>query len=415
MSIKSQFDNIDFTLDDTALTVITGTVLVDPGVGTYLAVFSMWVDFGATAASTQFQLAMYNNGVKVANSERTFDFDGSLDEGGMWIGMGAKVVMADAAHDLDIRYTVASATNPATAKRKSLVLMTEPSSGAVTEAVVLTDLNEDPGTSYTLLGGMTATPGAGDYLLLFSCSQQGPAGDQLVNFIVVENGTELSNTEIDHNQEGSIVDSGYPIWIAAHITLGASQTVEIHYKEDVAATLITHERNMMLMKLDSGDIFEVGDTVTDTLTETTELVLDGPTAGALRISDPGADTYLALFSAGAQCATVAPSQDLTFSMFVGGSKNTDSEMTYRVGDSLPDSPLALGVLGVLVPTAGQDLDVRWSSDETASRSCLNRNFVAVREAAASGIITPPVGAESLTGLAPTMDFGVITPTTIKGT
>src|SRR3989344_1769195 len=209
-------------------------------------------------------------------------------------------------------------------------------------------------TSDGVMTGMTLTPGAGDYLVVFSTSVKTAAAATVFVSIYV-NGVQQAHTERQHFQEGSIFSFGEPLMTYAHVSVGAGQTVDIRWRTSTS-TATAQARTLNLFPVAAADVSQATATADTTLNSGTYTVLDGMSLS------PAAGTYLALFSTSAD----GPSDSIIDTkLFVDGLPVDHTERSMTQESSIPYTAFAHGILAKVTPTAGQAGEVKWKNNGTA--------------------------------------------------
>ena len=229
--------------------------------------------------------------------------------------------------------------------------------GAILEASA-TATTTTTSTTDVLMTGMTLTPGAGDYLAVFSTSVKNDGVVQSNIFAsIYVNGVQQAHTERRVLQEASIFGTEQPLMTYAHITVGAGQAVEIKWRTDVANTVTADARTLNLFPVASADVSQATSTVDTTLNSSTYTLLNSMTLS------PAAGTYLALFSASVESAVAESIIDT--SLFVGGVQVAHTERSLTEETSIPSTPFVHAILAKVAPTAGQAVEVRWRNSGAA--------------------------------------------------
>jgi len=210
-------------------------------------------------------------------------------------------------------------------------------------------------TTDVLMAGMTLTPGAGDYLAVFSTSVKATSASNIFVSIYV-NGVQQAHTERRVFQESSIAGFEQPLMTYAHIAVGAGQAVEIKWRTDVANTITANARTLNLFPVASADVSQATATADATLNSSTYTLLNSMTL------TPGAGTYLAVFSTSAQGVSGAV---INASLFVGGTQVAHTERSQTQEPSIPQTSYVHAIIAKVVPTAGQAVEVRWNNTGTA--------------------------------------------------
>src|SRR3989344_6060340 len=203
-------------------------------------------------------------------------------------------------------------------------------------------------TTDVVMTGMTLTPGAGDYLVVFSTSVKTAAAATVFVSIYV-NGVQQAHTERQHFQEGSIAGFEEPLMTYAHVSVLAGQVVDIRWRTS-ASTATAQARTLNLFPVAAADVSQATATADTTLDSATYTLLDGMSLS------PAAGTYLALFSTSAD----GPSDSIIdTSLFVGGVQVAHTERSNTQEASIPTTEFAHAILAKVTPTAGQAVEVRW--------------------------------------------------------
>jgi hypothetical protein len=371
---------IDDTIASATYTLMDSMTLT-PGAGDYLAVFSSSVEIDNF--DEYVRVALYVNGVKQAHTEREFYGEASIVDMSYPIAISAYISVG-AAEDVEVRWQ-RDAAGTATAHKRTLNLFPVDSAD-IDQATATADDTLDS-ASYTQLGSMTLTPGAGDYLLMFTTSAQGPASTQLA-FAVHVNGTIAQHTERTIDMEGSIPDTSMPVAIFCKVSPGAAEVVDIKWKRASGSGTITcHERTLTLYAVSGGQLTEVSATADDTATNTTDTLLDSMTI------TPGAGDYLALFSQSHRYGTIAAHMNTYFSIYVNSVQTSHTERDAKHEDTIDNSDICAMTNGKVSPGAAQAVEIQWRSSATDSRNSHERTFLLLSEAAAGGGALPMAQSE----------------------
>jgi len=210
-------------------------------------------------------------------------------------------------------------------------------------------------TTDIVMTGMTLTPGAGDYLVVFSTSVRNGTADTTIFASIYVGGVQQAHTERRHFQEDSIAGDDQPLMTYAHVSVGAGQAVEIWWRTS-AGTATARARTLNLFPVAAADVSQATATANTTLNSGTYTQL-----GSMTLS-PAAGTYLALFSTSAS----GPSGSIIdTSLFVGGVQVAHTERSNTQETSIPATAFAHAILAKVAPTAGQVVEVRWRNSGTA--------------------------------------------------
>ena len=375
MAIERAFASANDTLDSTSDTLINSMTLT-PASGQYLLVFSCNF-LTASASGTDFNtFSVYVGGTQIPHTEREYHEDTSVDNCFLPMAIACEV-NPNGSQAVEIRHRASGTASPIVAQRRELLLL------PVTDAILedSSTANDTLATAtWTTVDGMTRTPPAGDYLLVFTTSGDGPSGTQL-GFRASVGGTPIAASEVRNEQESSAAADEMPIMVIASISPNGSQVVEIEWSRVVGSGTITiHEHTMVLIPTAAADIFEVTGTANDSDGTTTDKLIDGMT-----ITDPGAGDYLVLFAATDFFGSVANNKgEVTYSVRVGGSKVADSVRMHEHEGSIDNADLTVMVGARVTLVAGDDIQMYWQGSSTTSRTIYDRTLIAIREAVAGG-------------------------------
>ena len=376
MTIERAAATANDTLDQTTDTLIVGMTLT-PAANDYLLFFTTEI---LTAAIADFQtttFSVYVGGVQIDHSEREYTDNSSLDTNNTVMVVSCKV-SPNGSQAVEIRYRITANTAPLIAQRRELNLF--PISGTDFQQTALTDDTRASATFLTL-DSMTVTPTAGDYLLVFSTSGDGPANASL-DFRVAVGGVVVDHSLRTTFQEDSVAPVEVPILIAVSISPNGSQVVEIEWARVTGTGTITvHERTMNLIPTAAADIFQASGTVDDSDSTTTDIQVDD-----MLITNPGADDYLVIFSGTDFYGVIGNNvAETVYSVREGGVKVADSDRMNEHEGSLDSTDLICMAGGRITVTAGNDLQIFWQNANTDTRTIRERTMVALREATVATI------------------------------
>ena len=379
MTIENVTASAAFTLDQTTDTLV-GAMTLSPAAGDYMAVASM--TFLGGAAAQVVTVSIYVGGSQIADTERSFDVEGSI------VGRDFTVctsgwITPTAGQAVELRYRVSASSG--TANQRAITLFPKAASD-FQEASATGTLTGLAATTDTQLGSMTLTPGAGDYLLVFSTTAEnetaGGTTDRIF-FTVYVNGASLTHTPRRYLAEASIsAATGRVVFmIACKVSPAAGQVVEIRYRVSAAAdTFACYQRTMTLMKVDAADIFQATDTVSDTGTETADTLIDNMTL------TPGTDVpYLAIYTSAQFFGTLAAgnSNGVVYSIYAAGSQVTNSQREHWHDDSIDSADYPAMTHAVASPGGAGAVQARARGEFLSSvltRTIYERTLVLVKEA-----------------------------------
>ena len=211
--------------------------------------------------------------------------------------------------------------------------------------------------TYEVIPDMTITPGAGDYLAVFSAYVHGDTGggnSEIVYVAIFVDGIIQQHTERTFLNEGSLDGSEYHIATNAKVSPTAGQVVDVRWKRD-AGTFEIHERELTLFPKAGADISQAVGTVDAQRNNSTYALLDD-----MQIINPGAGDYLLVYS-----GTMDGGSNRTadYAVFVGGSILQHTERTIEQESSISNTDQPHMIACKVSPTAGQDVEIRWKTTQ----------------------------------------------------
>lgn len=375
MTIERIAASASDTLDATSYTQINSMTLT-PGAGNYLAVFSMDVQYSTTPGSETMAIAIYVDGVQQNHSVRQIQQNGSITAMSCPVITSA-YVSPGASEVVEVKYVASSASNPMFGTKRELTLLPAPSTNYQDTGTLFDTIAT---ATWTTLDSMTRTPASGDYLLVFT-AYTSTIAYEIVGFRLSVGGTPVAHTERHVMVEGSADPSSYCTMIAASISPNGSQVVEIEWARiSGTGTQTCYERNMIMIGVDSGDIFQATGTVDDTETsQDTDILIDDMT-----ITDPGAYDYLVLFSSYQYYPVITTMAGTTYKIYEGGVEVTDLARYFQHEDSLDQTYLSVFTSGRITISGGtDDIQVYWRGFTSSyERTIYTRTLVAIKESAA---------------------------------
>ncbi len=104
-------------------------------------------------------------------------------------------------------------------------------------------------SSYVALDGMSLTPGAGNYVLMFGTSAENSSNNNSIFFAVYVNGAVVQHTEREARRGGSAGNTMDVVSLQAYLpSVGAGEVVEIRWKVS-GGTATARERTLVLLKI----------------------------------------------------------------------------------------------------------------------------------------------------------------------
>lgn len=144
------------------------------------------------------------------------------------VGSDGQVLVSDSAQPLKVRWgAVAGGAFPSCTQINNSIITTTTSA------------------SYVLISGMTTTPAAGSYLVLFSATGSTSASSIVGNYGIYVGGSLVASSEQPCKWSNATTNIMHTV---AKITVNGSQTVEIRYKTS-AGTFTVNSRNLILVSV----------------------------------------------------------------------------------------------------------------------------------------------------------------------
>jgi hypothetical protein len=233
----------------------------------------------------------------------------------------------------------------------------EAGSGTPTQVSATADTTTTSGADI-LVGGMTITPGAGDYHVWFTGSLE--ASDTSYQFVsIYVNGVQLAHTERQIYTEASIPDNTFPVATHARVTgVGAGQAIEVRWRTTAGTTATMHERTLVVTPIVAADSLEASATADTTTTSTSDVLVDSMTI------TPGAGDYHIWFSGSVEAAATSLQN---VSLYVNGVQLAHTERQIYTEASIPATSFPVAtharVTGV---GAGQAIEVRWRTSASTA-------------------------------------------------
>ncbi len=384
MSIERAAATADDTLDQTSDTLIVGMSITPPS-ATYQLFFTCTFRIG-TAGSEVNTFSVYVGGVQIDHSEREYQENTSIDNSQLPMVCSCEV-SPDGSEAVEIRHRTENAASPLIAEKRELNLFPHPVAGTPVEVSATAD-DTITGATFATMVGMSTTPVAGDYWLVFSASWQATTNNSIITAQVTVGGTIVDYSLRLFENEASWSQSEFPVLIAIKISPDGSELVEIEWNRTAGGTATVHERTMNLIPVAAGDIFEATATAGDTDNTTTDKQIDN-----MLITNPGAADYIVLFSAHDFYGSVAQNNtaETQYSMRNGSSRVTDSERVHEHEGSIDSSDVPVMAGGKVTVSGTDDLAMWWQNvTDTLARTINERTLLAVREAAAAAPVDLPI-------------------------
>lgn len=261
---------------------------------------------------------------------------------------------------------------------------------AISEATASGSVTLDQ-TTDTVITSMTLTPGAGDYLAVFTMEvTMSAVFPDVLTVSLFVNGSQVAQTERRIEAESSITPAPYVIGVSAKVSPGASQAVDVRYRVSSGASFTGRDRALTLIPFAAPDITEASSTTTDTTTSATYVAV------AATGLTPAAGDYLAIFS----CYHDAGADDteMGFALAVGGTVRDDTQRFFYSEASLQVNEFTTMIAAKVSPNGSQEVDVRWRRlTGTGTLNCYHRKLTIVKLPTADIKETTATGTADGTG------------------
>jgi hypothetical protein len=240
------------------------------------------------------------------------------------------------------------------------------------EATSTTNTTLSSGT-YTLMDSMTLTPGAGDYLAVFSTTVifPGTAGGERLVVSIYVNDVKQDHTERELWAETSLDGDESTIATHSYVSVGASETVEVWYQKTGTGNFTGQYRTLNLFPVSASDVDQATST-TSTTTDSSDYTL----VEDMSFSTPASGDYLAMFSTTAD--GVSGSQ-LEFALFVDNLEVPHTERSQYQESSIASTEFIFFIAAKVNLNGSQDIDVRFKNTGTAGNiEAYERTFTIVK-------------------------------------
>lgn len=270
------------------------------------------------------------------------------------------------------------------------LLLASPCAAAIQTISASDDVSLTSATD-VVITTMSITPGAGDYLAVYTMHVACPtiSADEVITVTIYVNSVIEATSDRQIQCDASFDESVILVMTGTHARIAptAGQVVEARYrKSGGAGTPVGRKRTLTLFPSSSANFSEVSDAVNDTIASATETLVDNMTI------TPVAGDYLAVFSAYFNGA----SGDITaFMLYVGGVKVAHTDRTFTAESSWAADPFVVIIAAKVSPNGSQAVEARWARPTgTGTDTCRFRTLTLVKmasadivEASATGDVT----------------------------
>ena len=352
---------------------IADMVIVTPDAGEYFVLFTSSAQNNSSGNPVGSYIITVG-GTEQTHTERQEVFEESSSNAAYAICTSG-IVTVNGSQDIEIKQKISSDT--VTMHQRALTIV-GPIDAADTFQATGTTNDTSATSSPTRIDDMVLTPGAGDYLAVFSGSftSSTVSGDELGVSVYV-NGSVVPHTVRHVEMEGSMSGGNrFIVLIAAKVSPGAAEDVEVMWERlSGTATWTAYNRTLSLIKTETADIKEVSATGDHADSATSDEVIDGMT-----LVDPGVGDWLVIFSSSWTFGTIGANVTVTSSLYNAGSQVSASERIPVMDSSIDNCSCPWGMHGGKVVVAGgtDDVDARWRGSLSDSRTIHQRTLVALR-------------------------------------
>ena len=220
-----------------------------------------------------------------------------------------------------------------------------------------------------LITGLTLTPASDTYYLFATVETENTAGGSESNlFSVYVDGSPVTHTERNVQEESSVYYDRVTVALNAKITPTGSQDVEIRHTASASASPQTAYRREMTLFPEpaAGTSYEDTDEADDTHTTTSWITVDSMSR------TPVADDYLLLFTTDVETTA---DDNVAFRVEVGGSPVAHTVRQMSNENSLPNTPRPLMLAAQVSPNGSQIVEVAWQNvGGTGTVTCHKRSM-----------------------------------------
>ncbi len=238
---SGDFKQVGLTAPDTVSSstyvVMTGTELIDPGVGTYVVAFTASVRSDTSENDGKVQFAIFVAGDTLNHTQRIGGNENSWGpDAYSGISIYCKAVTTSSTDDIEVKWQVKQSAGAATYTVEDRVFVAlKVATGDIFEATATSNATSTS-NSDELINSMTLTPGAGPWLGMFSMSTHHGTiggGDIDVEYSFYVNDVRVVDTarEQDHDQSFDS-DTQWNAVTTGLVEPTAGQTVKAEWKSD---------------------------------------------------------------------------------------------------------------------------------------------------------------------------------------
>ena len=354
---------------------------VNPTSGDWMVLFSCSVS--GNDVSDNIFAAIFKNGTIIEASKRRFTVENSLDTDDDYMLAITYQVNVNGSEDIEVRWKYTAPTSIGKTHERNLTMMSAPSGDF--DQVTSTTPDTTSSTSYTVITGMTITPGADDYVAFFTSNwfNSTAAGGEDFSFAVFVGGTIVQHTERSVTGEGSWGGSPVAysqIAIFAKVSPTGGQAVDVRWiRTGGTGSITVDDRALTLLRRDAADISEFSSTVACSTTSTSDIQVCNATL------TPGAGDWIGCFSTSfGHTASISVLHPHEFSFYVNDVRVADTVRDQDTNDSFDGEMRQVALtMGKLSPTAGQTVKAQWIASQSTERTALEITMVLFKESDAA--------------------------------
>jgi len=205
-------------------------------------------------------------------------------------------------------------------------------------------------TSYVAVDSMDLSPGAGEYLIVYTQETQYDAtpGGETINITLDIAGSQITHTERQVNQDASFSNLNTGMVATALVSLTGSEIIQAETKISADSHSINN-RLLTAFPTDIGNSTQVTDVASDTLVTATFTLLDTMTL------TPTSGSYLLVFSASCRPAT---NSEAAFEVWIDGvAKDTTRRIIEQ--NTIVANHCVMIATSITV-NGSEDVEIRWS-------------------------------------------------------
>jgi len=227
---------------------------------------------------------------------------------------------------------------------------------AISEVSQTADDTTSSNTYVDFATDMTVTPGAGDFLVIFSTSiSMAASGDQHSVIALAKAGTVIAHTEREMFHEGSIDHTTHPYFHVthAHVSLSAGQAINVKWHTTGGLEITARERTLVVFPITASEPTPVEITTDDTTSSASYVDIASTTI------TPGAGKYLAVFTSSWETPSSLSNELGSLAIHVNGTIVQHTERHLTMDSSIGSTSFPVLIAAIVDPGAGEPVAVKW--------------------------------------------------------